>query len=281
MNKSIAKLTGAVVSAVASASLVAASPAGAASPDDPTIQDCSGSCVGDIISPANGALLEPETYYTTDIDFASYGSGRYRIDTLGPGSTNYDFFDSQVEQQRYTKTYSTGGPGNYEIRVYRCNTSSSYCTPSVNYSTVTFTVPQPIGHYETQTTTTYETERRTDKRFGVETTSASRSSGCFINRGDRTLRLGCRGGDYAKASYKFVLPDGAYDVRRSASTVTRCCAGGVISKNWYRPDAGVYEYRAKVTRRRVLDIRLLEVSYSVEVAHTTETQIWVCDQYCP
>jgi hypothetical protein len=115
-------------------------------------------------------------------------------------------------------------------------------------------------------TTTYERRWRTftKSRYGTNTSSRSKSGSCYF-RGDSWtgwLTLDCWGGSYARARYRFSLPDDARNITRTIRGSTGCCAftNSTVRRSWSGNRATV-----TVTNWRAYTIKRVKITYDHRV----------------
>jgi hypothetical protein len=115
-------------------------------------------------------------------------------------------------------------------------------------------------------TVRYERRWRTftKSRYGIDTSSRSKSGNCFF-RGDSWtgwLTLDCWGGSYARARYRFNLPEDARNITRTIRGSTGCCSynNSTVSRSWARNTATVI-----VTNWRAYTIKRVKIEYEHRV----------------
>jgi hypothetical protein len=111
--------------------------------------------------------------------------------------------------------------------------------------------------------TGWRTVQRSIVRHGTNTSSRSTGGSCYISGYNGVLTLDCWGGRYASATYRFAVPNNAFNIRRSSrvrlSNADFCCHGK-ISKVWTGN-----KFSVVVTGWRAADVYSARVTYNVRM----------------
>lgn len=112
-------------------------------------------------------------------------------------------------------------------------------------------------------TTSLVTRTATKRRAGTQGSPATRGS-CYITWEDGSAELDCWGGRYARLSFGFAIPAGAWDVTWSVSgersALDRCCSGA-IRKSGSRPSRTRYVVAASVSGWRAYWVHAATLRY--------------------